>query len=65
MIGRKRRPYDNNGHGTHVAGDAAGNGYLSKGKYKGTSPQADIVGVKVLNKDGIGLDSTIIRGIQW
>ncbi|MCR8634653.1 S8 family peptidase [Paenibacillus radicis (ex Xue et al. 2023)] len=65
FIRNKKKPYDDNGHGTHVAGDAAGNGYLSKGKYKGTAPKAKIVAVKVLDNQGGGFDSTIIRGIQW
>ncbi|NOU92332.1 S8 family serine peptidase [Paenibacillus sp. LMG 31456] len=65
FISHKKKPYDDNGHGTHVAGDAAGNGYSSKGKYRGVAPQAKIVGVKVLDNQGGGFDSTIIRGIQW
>ncbi|MDQ0191676.1 serine protease AprX [Paenibacillus wynnii] len=64
-VNHKKRPYDDNGHGTHVAGDAAGNGWVSKGKYKGPAPKAGIVGVKVLDKDGNGFDSTIIKGIEW
>ncbi|WP_052088033.1 S8 family peptidase [Paenibacillus wynnii] len=64
-VNHKKRPYDDNGHGTHVAGDAAGNGWVSKGKYKGPAPEAGIVGVKVLDKDGNGFDSTIIKGIEW
>jgi serine protease AprX len=65
FVKRRKCPYDDNGHGTHVAGDAAGNGWSSKGKYKGPAPEAGIVGVKVLDKDGMGLDSTIIKGIEW
>ncbi|WP_410511928.1 S8 family peptidase [Paenibacillus sp. BR2-3] len=65
FIRNRKRPYDDNGHGTHVAGDAAGNGWVSKGKYKGPAPEAGIVGVKVLNRDGSGYDSTIIKGIEW
>ncbi|MCL6602870.1 MAG: S8 family peptidase [Paenibacillus sp.] len=64
-VNHKKRPYDDNGHGTHVAGDAAGNGLVSKGKYKGPAPEAGIVAVKVLDQDGNGFDSTIIKGIEW
>ncbi|WP_172632559.1 S8 family serine peptidase [Methanohalophilus mahii] len=35
-------PADNNGHGTHVAGSALGNGYLSAGQYKGMAPEAHL-----------------------
>jgi serine protease AprX len=65
LVNNRAKPYDDNGHGTHVAGDAAGNGYSSKGKYTGAAPGARIVGVKVLDKYGGGFDSTIIKGIEW
>ncbi|PYI56276.1 S8 family peptidase [Paenibacillus flagellatus] len=58
-------PYDDNGHGTHCAGDAAGSGRLSDGAYRGTAPGADIVGVKVLDRNGSGALSTIIAGVEW
>ncbi|CAH1059853.1 Serine protease AprX [Paenibacillus pseudetheri] len=65
FINHRKLPYDDNGHGTHIAGDAAGNGWMSKGKYKSPAPEAGIVGVKVLDKNGDGYDSTIIKGIEW
>ncbi|WP_379133859.1 S8 family peptidase [Paenibacillus sp. sgz500958] len=65
FINHRKRPYDDNGHGTHIAGDAAGNGRSSKGKYKGPAPEAGIVAVKVLDSEGSGYDSTIIKGIEW
>ncbi|MED2970768.1 S8 family peptidase [Fictibacillus sp. B-59209] len=65
LVNQKTETYDDNGHGTHCAGDAAGNGYLSDGKYKGPAPEANIVGVKVLNKTGSGSLSTVIAGVQW
>ncbi|MFE5318805.1 S8 family peptidase [Paenibacillus sp. NPDC056579] len=65
FINGRTKPYDDNGHGTHVAGDAAGNGFSSGGTYKGPAPEAKIIGVKVLDSEGSGYDSTIIRGIEW
>ena len=65
FVGNKTTPYDDDGHGTHVAGTIAGNGFASKGKYMGVAPDANIVGVKVLNQDGSGSISDVIAGIQW
>ncbi|HLR51972.1 MAG TPA: S8 family peptidase [Candidatus Avamphibacillus sp.] len=65
FVGNKTEAYDDNGHGTHCAGDAAGDGTLSDGKYKGPAPEANLVGVKVLNKMGAGSLSTVIEGIEW
>ena len=42
----KRRPYDDNGHGTHVAGLAAGDGTASMGKYRGAAPGCGIIALK-------------------
>ena len=65
FVNGRSRPYDDNGHGTHVAGDAAGNGWSSRGKYKGPAPQAGIVAVKTLDQNGNGYDLDIIKGIEW
>lgn len=61
----KTKPYDDNGHGTHCAGDAAANGATARGKYRGPAPEAHLIGVKVLNKMGSGSMSDIIAGVQW
>lgn len=65
FIDGQTQPYDDNGHGTHVAGCAAGNGYALNGKYMGTAPKARLVGVKVLDKFGAGNLSNVIAGIKW
>lgn len=65
FINGNEEPYDDNGHGTHCAGDAAGNGFLSDGKYISPAPEASIIGVKVLDKNGSGRLSSIIEGIEW
>lgn len=56
-------PCDADGHGTHVAGTAAGTAAGSP--YAGVAPQASLVVGKVLSDEGYGLDSWIIGGIQW
>lgn len=65
IINSKTTPYDDNGHGTHVAGIAAGNGLRSNGKYMGIAPECNIVGVKVLDKLGRGNSANVLAGIQW
>lgn len=65
FIGQKDQPYDDDGHGTHVSGIIAGNGFSSRGKYMGIAPDANIIGVKVLRDDGSGNISDVIAGIQW
>lgn len=65
FVGNQTNPYDDNGHGTHCAGAAAGNGAASSGEYKGSAPEANLVGVKVLDRNGAGSLSTVIDGIEW
>lgn len=65
LVGRRSKPYDDNGHGTHCAGDVAGNGGKSQGKYRGPAPEAKIVAVKALNRAGSGSASAILDGIDW
>ena len=65
FVNGKTLPYDDNGHGTHVAGDAAGSGFLSGGLYRGSAPDADLVGIKVLDKHGRGTQSRILAGLNW
>jgi len=57
-------PIDYYGHGTHVAGIAAGTGVASHGKFTGVAPGALLANIKVINKEGIGYDSWIIAGIE-
>lgn len=63
-VNNKNSPYDDDGHGTHVAGIVAGNGY-SQSKYSGIAPEANIIGVKVLDSSGSGSTSDILAGLQW
>ncbi|MET9628360.1 S8 family peptidase [Lentzea sp. NPDC006480] len=49
---------DDNGHGTHVAGIAAGTKY-------GVAKRATVWGVRVLNGSGSGTISGVIAGVDW
>jgi subtilisin family serine protease len=51
-------PIDDNGHGTHVAG-------LAAGTFGGVAPKAKILPVKVLNHEGRGDLGTIAAGILY
>ncbi len=57
--------YDDNGHGTHVSGIIAGNGYDSYGARAGIAPAAHIVSLKVLDQDGRGVISDVIAAFEW
>ena len=65
VLSSTRQPYDDYGHGTHVAGIAAGSGQASRGLYRGIAPRADLVAVKVLNRYGEGTVENICTGIDW
>jgi serine protease AprX len=58
-------PQDRDGHGTHVAGIAAGSGRASKGRYRGLAPEAGLYIAKVLGREGAGLMSDVMAGIEW
>lgn len=53
-------PWDDNGHGTHVAGIIAANGSVI-----GVAPGATLVAVKALGSGGSGSLSDAIKGIEW
>ncbi|HEX5474481.1 MAG TPA: S8 family peptidase [Vicinamibacterales bacterium] len=60
------RPYDDYGHGTHVAGTIGGSGALSYSyKYHGLAPQVTFTILKVLDKNGAGYTSDVIRAIDF
>lgn len=49
---------DPSGHGTHVAGTAAGNGRASEGVYRGVAYESDLIIVKLGTPDPNGFPST-------
>jgi serine protease AprX len=57
--------YDDNGHGTHVSGIIAGNGYDSYGARAGIAPGAHLASLKVLDQHGRGVISDVIAAFEW
>lgn len=56
--------YDDNGHGSHVAGIIAGNGRMSRGMYMGIAPECNLVIRKVLDRKGNGNTSQVLEAIE-
>lgn len=65
IVHRRREAYDDNGHGTHIAGIIAGSGSASDGRYQGIAPEAHVVMVKVLDQKGNGYASDVLAGLKW
>lgn len=63
FLGGKSTPWDENGHGTHVAGTIAakddGIGVV------GVAAGATVVSVRVLNRQGSGTNSGVIAGVNY
>jgi subtilisin family serine protease len=61
---------DGNGHGTHVAGIAAGTGEGTaladdNGRYAGIAPGAELAVGKVMTDAGAGLNSDLLAALEW
>ena len=65
FVNNQLQAYDDNGHGTHVAGIIAGNGYDSYGSHAGIAPAAHLVSLKVLDQHGGGVISDVIAAFEW
>jgi subtilisin family serine protease len=57
-----RAAWDDNGHGTHLAGIIAGRGRVSP---KGLAPEAYIVAIKIAGKDGSTNTSSMLAALDW
>jgi serine protease AprX len=65
FVNGQTQKYDDWGHGTHVAGIIAGNGYDSTGARQAIAPGASIIALKALDFEGKGYISNIIAALDW
>lgn len=67
---KKISVYDDNGHGTHVAGIIGGSGKMSANDrgiriLSGVAPRVNFVILKVLDNKGNGITSHVLQGMDW
>jgi serine protease AprX len=63
------KTHDQYGHGTHIAGIIAGNGFISQqlGSFRslsGIAPNANLIDLQVLDQNGQGTDGNVIAAIN-
>ena len=61
-VNGKREAYDDNGHGTHVAGIVAGG---TDTLAIGIAPEAHYIATKVMDRNNESEPATILRGLEW
>lgn len=64
LVNHNNTAYDDNGHGTFVAGIACGNDSLNSG-FMGFAPKANIISIKALGKNGNSDSNKILDAMQW
>jgi serine protease AprX len=65
FVNGAQAPYDDYGHGSHVAGIIAGNGFDSSGGRAGIAPNANLVVLKALDANGNGRISDVIAALDY
>jgi serine protease AprX len=65
ISGSRHADVDEYGHGTFIAGVAAGNGASSNGEHAGVAPGAHIVPVKIAGRNGAADVSHVLAAIQY
>lgn len=63
FVGEQKEGYDDNGHGTHVAGTIAGSG--AGGTQIGVAPEATLVIGKAFTGGGSASLSSLVRAMEW
>ena len=65
FVNGRTTPYDDYGHGTHVAGIVAGDGFESNGARSGIAPRSRLIALKVLDQAGRGRISNVIAALDY
>lgn len=65
FVGRRSLPYDDNSHGTHIAGVIGGRSFSTGGRYDGMAPGCRLIMVKVLDSKGDGTVANVLAGLRW
>jgi serine protease AprX len=61
----ERNGFDSYGHGTFIAGIAAGDGSASNGKFAGIAPGAHVIPIKIAGRDGAADISHVLAAMQY
>ena len=64
FVAGEKQPYDDNGHGTFVAGIGSGGGVI-KGQNVGIAPLSNVIVLKALSKQGSSNSNLILDAMQW
>ena len=65
FVRKRQQAYDDYGHGTHVAGIIAGDGFDSGGARMGIAPGVRLTVLKVLDEEGNGRISDVIAALDY
>ena len=58
-------PFDDYGHGTHIAGLIGSSGSTSGGRYAGVAPGVKLLALRVLDRKGAGKTSGVIDALEF
>ncbi|MBQ2705363.1 MAG: S8 family peptidase [Agathobacter sp.] len=64
-INHRKECYDDNGHGTHIAGILCGHSSHNEKRFFGMAPNAELLVFKILDKNGSGSTDTAINALDW
>ncbi len=65
FVNGRELPYDDNGHGSFVAGVLCGSGLVSGAKFTGIAPKSGLIVLKSLKSDGQTQAYKVLEAMQW